>query len=48
MARHRLTLREQAKGLRAALRSPKTPEWMKPGMRRYLRKLEQDYRASEK
>ena len=40
MARHRLNRGEQAEGLRKALRSRKTPPWLKPSIRRFLRKLE--------
>jgi hypothetical protein len=40
MARHKLSPKEQAAGLRKALRSRKTPRWLKPGIRRFLRKLE--------
>jgi hypothetical protein len=40
MSRHGLSQKEQAVGLRKALRSRKTPRWLKPGIRRYLRKLE--------
>lgn len=39
MARHRLTKAEQAKGLRKALRSRKTPRRLKLGIRKYLKKL---------
>jgi hypothetical protein len=40
MARHKLSRDEQASGLRKALRSRKTPAWLKPSIRRFLRKLE--------
>lgn len=40
MARHKLTQEQQARGLRKALRSRKTPKWLKPSIRRYLQKLE--------
>jgi hypothetical protein len=40
MARHKLSRDEQADGLRKALRSRKTPVWLKPSIRRFLRKLE--------
>jgi hypothetical protein len=40
MAKHRLTRLQQARGLRKALRSRKTPPWLKPAIKRYLKKLE--------
>lgn len=40
MAKHELTREEQARGLRKALRSRRTPPWLKPSIRRYLRKIE--------
>jgi len=40
MARYKLSRDEQADGLRKALRSRKTPAWLKPGIQRFLRKLE--------
>ena len=38
--KHKLSKTEQAGGLRKALRSRKTPPWLKPAIRRYLQKLE--------
>jgi hypothetical protein len=40
MATHKLSRHDQADGLRKALRSHKTPAWLKPSIRRFLRKLE--------
>lgn len=40
MSRHVLTRRQQMQGLRKALRSHKTPVWLKPSIRRFLEKLE--------
>jgi hypothetical protein len=34
MARSKLTLEQQLKGVRAALASPRTPPQLKPGLRR--------------
>jgi hypothetical protein len=48
MARHRLTRLEQLKGLRKAVRSPRTPSWLKPSIRRYLRKIEEELRHAGK
>jgi len=48
MGKHQLTKREQARGLRKALKSRRTPRWLKPSIRRYLRRLEQDYRAEQR
>ena len=42
MARHKLTRLEQLRGLRKAVRSPRTPSWLKPSIRRYLRKIEEE------
>lgn len=42
--KHRLSKREQARGLRNALRSRRTPRWLKPSIRRSLRKLEREIR----
>jgi hypothetical protein len=38
---------EQASGLRKALRSKKTPLWLKPAIQRYLKKLEVRLRRAE-
>jgi hypothetical protein len=43
--RRKLTTREKAKGIRKALKSRKTPRWLKPAMLRYLRELEREYRG---
>jgi len=40
MARRKLTLREQFKGVKAALRSPRTPPQLKEGLRRRAEVLE--------
>lgn len=40
MARHRLTLAEQIKGLRKALKNPRTPQQFRAGMKKRLQKLE--------
>lgn len=44
MASHRLTRVQKVRGLRKCLRSPRTPRWLRPSIRRYLRKLEQQLR----
>ena len=44
MAKHKLTKKQQAMGIRKALRSPKTPARLKPPMRRYLARLEKEIR----
>jgi hypothetical protein len=46
MARHKLTPREQLRGLRKCLRSKKTPAHLKPSIRRYVRKLEAELHPS--
>lgn len=38
--RHKLTAVERVKGLRAALRSPRTPGHLRPFIRKRLRELE--------
>jgi hypothetical protein len=40
MAAHRLTKSQRAKGWRKALRSKRTPHWLKPSIRDNLKKLE--------
>lgn len=40
MARHRLTKDEQIRGLRKALKNPRTPSQFRKGMEKRLRKLE--------
>ena len=42
--RHKLSRRERIKGLKRALRSPRTKPWLKPAMARYLHKLERGRR----
>jgi hypothetical protein len=44
MPKHRLSKAEQARGLRKALRSWRTPPWLKPSIRRYLKKMEKELR----
>jgi hypothetical protein len=44
MATHRLTKEQQLKGLRKALRSWRTPPWLKPSIRRYLKRMEGELR----
>jgi len=44
MAAHKLTKRQRAKGLRKALRSWRTPPWLKPSIRRYLERMESELR----
>ena len=46
MPKHKLTLQQQALGLRKCLESKRTPKWLKPSIRRYLRKLEADSKKS--
>jgi len=41
MAKHSLSLHEQATGIRAALASKKTPNRLRPALRRRLKELEQ-------
>ncbi len=48
MASHRLTRLEQLKGLRKAVRSPRTPSWLKPSIRRYLTKIEEELRQGNR
>jgi len=40
MAKHKLTVADQAKGLRKCLQSKRTPKWLKPSIRNYLKRLE--------
>jgi hypothetical protein len=42
MPRHLLTAAEQAAGVRAALRSKRTPRHFRPALRRRLHQLEKD------
>jgi hypothetical protein len=44
MARQKLTRLDQLKGLRKAVRSRRTPSWLKPSISRYLRKIEEELR----
>jgi len=44
MGAHKLTKKERAKGLRKALRSWRTPPWLKPSIRRYLKRMESELR----
>lgn len=48
MARRKLTLREQLKGVKAALRSPRTPPQLKEGLRRRARALEREIARRER
>jgi hypothetical protein len=41
MTKHSLSLREQAAGIRAALASKRTPNHLRPSLRRRLNELEQ-------
>jgi hypothetical protein len=47
MAKHKLSRLDQAKGLRKCLRSKKTPTWLKPSIRRFLKKLEAELVAGK-
>lgn len=40
MARHKLTKGEQIRGLRKALKNPRTPKVFRAGMQKRLRKVE--------
>lgn len=40
MGKHVLSKQDQIQGLRKAIQNRKTPPWLKPSMRRYLKKLE--------
>ncbi len=44
MARRKLSLRDQLKGVRAALRSPRTPPQLREGLRQRARELEKRLR----
>src|SRR5271165_4813189 len=46
MSRHRLTLQEQLQGVRAALRSRRTPPQLKEGLRQRLAELERQLQSS--
>jgi hypothetical protein len=39
MAKHRLSIEDQIRGLEKGIRATGTPKWLKPGMKRYLKKL---------
>jgi hypothetical protein len=45
MSRHRLTLRERVRGIEKAVKSPYTPDQLRPGLRVYLRHLRKKLRA---
>jgi len=40
MPRHKLTAAEKIRGLKKAIASPRTPDRLKVGLRRYLQRLE--------
>ncbi len=40
MARRKLTLKDQLRGVRAALRSPRTPPQLREGLRQRAKELE--------
>lgn len=40
MAKHILNRTQKMRGLRKCLRSKKTPPWLKPSIKEYLRKLQ--------
>jgi hypothetical protein len=42
MAKHTLSVEDKANGIRKALASRRTPSWLKPSMRRYLKKIERE------
>jgi hypothetical protein len=44
MSIHKLTKQQQVKGLRKALRSWRTPPWLKPSIRCYLQRMEAELR----
>ena len=48
MARRKLTTQEQIKGVRAALRSPRTPPQLKKGLQRRLEQLEKELTRSKR
>jgi hypothetical protein len=48
MARRRLTIGEQADGLKKCLASERTPSWLKPSIRKYLRRLERQLSAAKR
>jgi hypothetical protein len=39
MARHKLTREEQIRGIRKALKNPRTPNQFRPALKRRLKKL---------
>jgi hypothetical protein len=45
MARHRLSIEDQIRGLEKGIRSRRTPEWLKPGMKKFLKKLRRKVRG---
>ena len=42
MGRHKLSLDDQIRGLEKGIRSRRTTAWLKPGMRKFLKKLRRD------
>jgi hypothetical protein len=44
MPRHKLTVEERLRGTERALRSRRTPKYLKAGLERYRRKLERELR----
>ena len=48
MARHKLTLKEQLKGVRAALQSRRTPLQLRPGLKRRAEQLKKKIKAAQK
>lgn len=48
MARSKLTLEQQLKGVRAALASPRTPPQLKPGLRRRAEVIEKVLKEESK
>jgi hypothetical protein len=41
-SKHHLSKAQQARGLRKALLSKRTPPWLKPSMKRYLDRIERE------
>ncbi len=48
MARRKLTLKEQLRGIKAAIRSPRTPPQLRDGLRRRAEFLEKEIRKQER
>ncbi|MGA2358276.1 MAG: hypothetical protein ABSF66_04695 [Terriglobales bacterium] len=40
--KHHLSKAQQAQGLRKALKSRRTPPWLKPSIKRYLERVERE------